>query len=78
MADKPVLTASASSSHAITLIDVHTGAYMGSIYVTSGSIIGQPLVSADMIVVTYQEGGVTYINKYSTDTKAFMGRQRIS
>lgn len=77
MASNQVLTASASSPHSITLIDVATGAYMGSIYVTSGNIIGQPLVSPDMIVVTYQEGGSTYINKYSTSTRAFMSRQRI-
>lgn len=71
------IAASASSPNSITLIDVSTGAYMGSIYITSGTIIGQPLVSPDLIVVTYQEGGSTYISKYSTETKAFKGRQRI-
>lgn len=70
-------TALAKDPHSITIIDAADGSYYGTLYVTSGQIIGQPLVSPQTIVVSYQEAGHTYMNTYATETRAFVQRVQI-
>ena len=45
-------TAVAANQHNITVYDASSGNYVSSINVTSGQIIGQPIVSANTITVT--------------------------
>lgn len=73
-----VLTAVAKDTHSITIIDTVSGGYKATIYVTSGTIVGQPVVSANTILVTYQEGGNTFSNTYSTESLAFMQRLQLT
>lgn len=67
----------AKDAHSITILDAVDGSYYGTLYITSGQIIGQPIVSPQTIVVSYQEGGHTYMNTYSTETRAFIQRLQI-
>lgn len=60
-------TAVANSKNSISLYDVESGGYRGTIFVTSGEIIGQPIVSAKTITVTYTEGGNNYMNVYDAE-----------
>ena len=68
---KKVLTAVVADPHVLSLYDAQTGEYDGIIYVTSGSIIGQPIVTADKLTVTYSENGFTYMNLYKLPSKEF-------
>lgn len=68
---KKVLTAVVADPHVLSIYDAQTGEYDGIIYVTSGSIIGQPIVTADKLTVTYSENGFTYMNLYKLPSKEF-------
>jgi hypothetical protein len=68
---KKVLTAVVSDPHILSLYDAQAGDYDGILYVTSGSIIGQPVVTADKLTVTYSENGLTYMNMYKLPSKDF-------
>lgn len=68
------ITAVVKDTHSVTVLDAASGNYKATIFVTSGTIMGQPIVSANSIVVTYQEGGNMYSNTYSTASLAFMQR----
>ena len=68
---KKVLTAVVVDPHVLSIYDAQTGEYDGIIYVTSGSIIGQPIVTADKLTVTYSENGFTYMNLYKLPSKEF-------
>lgn len=72
------ITAVAGDPHSITLLEVGSGTFQGTLYITSGNIIGQPMVSGNTIVVNYQEGGHTYMNSYAADTKMFLNRIMVS
>lgn len=71
-------TAVAKDAHSITILDAVDGSFYGTLYITSGTIVGQPMVSPQTIVVSYQEGGHTYMNTYVTDTRAFVQRIQIA
>lgn len=60
-------TAVANNKNSISLYDIESGSYRGTIFVTSGEIIGQPIVSAKTITVTYTEGGNNYMNVYDAE-----------
>ena len=68
---KKVLTAVVVDPHVLSLYDAQTGDYDGIIYVTSGAIIGQPIVTTDKLTVTYSENGFTYMNLYKLPSKDF-------
>lgn len=72
------ITAVAKDTHSITILDSISGSYKATIYVTSGTIVGQPIISAQTIVVSYQEGGCVYTNTYSTESLAFIQRIQVS
>ena len=54
--------------HSISLYDVDSGQYLGIIYVTSGSIVGSPIISQKTVSVTSSEGGVMYMSTYDKKT----------
>lgn len=68
---KKVLTAVVTDPHILSLYDAQTGDYDGILYVTSGAIIGNPIVTADKLTVTYTENGLTYMNIYKLPSKNF-------
>ena len=68
---KKVLTAVVTDPHILSLYDAQTGDYDGILYVTSGAIIGNPIVTADKLTVTYTENGLTYMNIYKLSSKNF-------
>jgi hypothetical protein len=39
--------------HSVALYDAETGGYEGIIYVTSGSIVGTPIITPKTVTVTY-------------------------
>ena len=47
-----VFTVAVHDPHSVSLYDAETGSYEGVIYVTSGTIIGTPIVSPKSISVT--------------------------
>ena len=70
-------TAVASNAHNITIYDVTTGNYVASINVTSGQIIGQPIMSANTITVAFSEGGNNYMSVYDAHTFNFIQKQSL-
>lgn len=58
--------------HSISIYDVATGGYRGIIYVTSGTIIGSPIVTAKNVSVTFTENGRTYISTYEMPSRSFV------
>lgn len=62
-------TAVANNKNSISLYDVENGGYRGTIFVTTGEIIGQPIVSPKTITVTYTEGGNNYMNVYDSERR---------
>lgn len=70
-------TAVASNPHNITIYDASSGNYISSINVTSGQIIGQPIVSANTITVTFTEGGCNYMSVFDAQSLNFIRRQTL-
>jgi hypothetical protein len=73
-----VYTAVASNSHNITIYDAESGNYVSSINVTSGQIIGQPIVSANTITVTFTERGSNYMSVYDAHSLNFVRKQSLN
>lgn len=65
-------TATASNEHSISIYNAETGAYQTSVFVTTGKIIGQPIVSSETISVTFNERGCNYMSVYNAKTLAFL------
>ena len=53
------------------------GNYISSINVTSGQIIGQPIISANTITVTFTEGGCNYMSVFDAQSLNFIRRQTL-
>lgn len=66
-----VFTVAVHDPHSISLYDAETGSYEGVIYVTSGSIVGTPIVNAKNVSITFVEGGRTFMCIYDLPSKAF-------
>lgn len=66
------ITATVQDPHSISLYDVDNGAYLGIIYVTSGSIVGSPIISQKNVTVTIQENGLMYMCTYDMTNKSFV------
>lgn len=75
---KSQYTAVAGNEHNISIYDAISGNYVSSIFITSGKIIGQPIVSAKTITVTYNEGGSNYMAVYDAETLNFIRNQSLS
>ena len=63
--------------HSISLYDVDSGRYLGIIYVTSGSIVGSPIISQKTVSVTSNESGIMYMTTYDMSTRAFIRKIRV-
>lgn len=48
------VTAVVHDPHSLAVYDVKTGAYQGIIYVTSGTIVGQPIITEKQLTVSFQ------------------------
>ena len=57
--------------HAVSLYDAETGSYEGVIYVTSGTIIGTPIINSKNVTITHTEHGNTYMSVFDLPSKAF-------
>lgn len=71
------LTAIVKDPHSISLYTVADGMYKGTLYITNGNIIGQPITSADSVVVTYNEGGFNYMNTYKLPSLQFKSKIKL-
>ena len=71
-------TAVAADDHRINIYDARTGSFISCINVTSGCIIGSPMVSSDTISVVFEERGHRYMNVYDGRTLSFLRRQSLS
>jgi len=71
-------TAVASNQHNISIYDAVSGSYIASINVTSGQIIGQPIIAGDKINVTFTEKGSTYLSVYDAKSFSFIRKQSLS
>ena len=56
-----IYTAVASNQHNMTIYDAVSGNYIASINVTSGQIIGQPIMSPNTITVTFNSPVASFI-----------------
>ena len=56
-----VFTATIHDPHSIALYDAQSGAYEGVIYITSGTIIGMPIVTPKSVSVQFTENGLRKI-----------------
>lgn len=63
--------------HSVSLYDVNSGQYLGIIYVTSGSIVGSPIISQKTVSVTSNESGVMYMTTYDMTTRSFVRKIRV-
>ncbi len=72
-----VFTVAVHDPHSVSLYDAETGSYEGVIYVTSGTIIGTPIVSPKSISVTCSESGCTYLTIYDLPSKSFNKKIKI-
>lgn len=66
-----VFTASIHSPHSVALYDAQTGSYEGVIYITSGSIIGMPIVTPTSLSVQFTENGYNYMTVFDLPSKAY-------
>lgn len=57
--------------HSVSLYDAETGSYEGVIYVTSGAIIGTPIISSKTVSITYTENGATFMSVFNLPSKSF-------
>jgi heme oxygenase len=71
------ITVTVQDTHSLGLFDVATGQYLGIIYVTSGSIVGSPIISQSAVTVTSQENGIMYMSTYELPTKKFIRKIRV-
>jgi hypothetical protein len=71
-------TAVAANQHNITVYDASSGNYVSSINVTSGQIIGQPIVSANTITVTFTEGGCNYRSVFDAHSLNFLRKMTLN
>ena len=63
--------------HSISLYDVNSGQYLGIKYVTTGAIVGSPIISQKTVSVTSNESGVMYMTTYDMTTRAFVRKIRV-
>ena len=63
--------------HSVALYDAETGGYEGIIYVTSGSIVGTPIITPKTVTVTFTENGSTYMSVYDLPSKGFSRKIKI-
>lgn len=71
------ITAVVHDPHSVSLYDVKSGSYQGVIYVTSGTIMGQPIISGKMINVSFQENGRLYMSTYELPSRNFIRKMTI-
>lgn len=76
MANKNI-TVTVKDPHSIGLYDAENGQYLGIIYVTSGSIIGSPIISQKTVAVTSSESGIMYMTTYDMSSRALIRKIRI-
>ena len=57
--------------HAVSLYDAETGSYEGVIYITSGTIIGMPIVTPKSLSVQFTENGLNYMTIFDLPSKAY-------
>lgn len=76
MANK-TYTAVASTKHNIGIYDAETGNYVKSLFVTTGEIIGQPIISAKTITVAYTEGGNNWMAVFDVNTHNLIRKQSL-
>lgn len=66
-----VFTATIKDPHSVALYDAQTGNYEGIIYITSGSIIGMPIVTPKSLSVQFTENGLNYMSFYDLPSRSF-------
>lgn len=66
-----VFSATIKDSHSVALYDAQTGNYEGIIYITSGSIIGMPIITPKSLSVQFTENGFTYMAVYDLPSRNF-------
>lgn len=72
MSTTKVFTASVKDGRSVSLYDVATGQYEGIIFVTSGEITGNPIVTPTTLSVTFIENGKHFISTYSLPDRNFI------
>lgn len=77
MATTSTLTAVVKDQHSISLYNVSDGMYKGTLFITSGNIIGQPITNADSVTVTFNEGGFNFMSTYKLPGLQFKSRIRL-
>lgn len=77
MATTPNITAVVKDKHSVALYNVADGSFRGTLFVTSGEIIGQPLQSAETLTVTYTEGGSNYMSTYKLPGLQFKSKIKL-
>lgn len=71
------ITVVVQNPHSIGLYDAESGQYLGIIFVTSGSIVGNPIISQKIVNVTSQENGILYMTTYDLKSRALVRKIRI-
>lgn len=75
--DNQSITVTVKDPHSLSLFDAGNGQYLGIIYVTSGSIVGNPIVSQKDVSVTVQENGVMYMISYNMTNRSLLRKVRV-
>ena len=70
-------TAVASTKHNIAIYDAESGNFVKSIFITTGEIIGQPIISAKTITVTYSERGSNWMSVFDGQSHNLIRKQSL-
>ena len=77
MSNTKPITAVVVDPHVLGIYEADTGNYCGILYVTSGTIVGQPIISSDKLSVNYIENGNSFINVYELPSRNFVRKIQI-
>lgn len=72
------VTVVAKDKHSVVVMDAATGNFRGSCFVTSGEIVGQPAQSGNIVTITCQESGKTWVKVYDLPSMNFRRQNSIA
>ena len=77
MANEQNLTVVAKDQHSVNIYTSGDGVFKGTLFITTGTIIGQPINNGDSFTITYNEGGFNYMNTYKLPGLQFKSKIKL-
>ena len=77
MADKNY-TVVANDQHSVSVYEVPSGEFRGTVFITDGQILGQPIISGDTVTINIFENGKNWICVHSLPGMGFQKKIPVS